>query len=109
MRQVEIMNHGQVTCRMLLWVLMCIWQQAECATSSFQLQTPLGVFCYYQNCVPLSLWTGGEKHFWSLLTPSHQRTDATHMHQHLDSSLHDDDDDDDDCTQLVVEWSVSVG
>jgi hypothetical protein len=31
------------------------------------------------------------------------------MHQHLDSSLHDDDDDDDDCTQLVVEWSVSVG
>jgi hypothetical protein len=27
----------------------------------------------------------------------------------LDSSLHDDDDDDDACTQLFVEWSVSVG
>jgi hypothetical protein len=27
------------------------------------------------------------------------------MHHHLDSSVHDDD----DCTQLVVEWSVSVG
>lgn len=107
-RQVEIMNHGQITCRMLLLVLICIWQQAECATSSFQLQTPLGVFCHHQNCIPLSLWTGGEKHFWSLLTPSHQRTDATHMHHHLDSSVHDADDDD-DCTQLVVEWSVSVG
>jgi hypothetical protein len=109
-RQVEIMNHGQITCRMLLLVLMCIWHKLNVPHPHSNFKLHWVFFGHHQNCIPLSLWTGGEKHFWSLLTPSHQRTDATHMHQHLDSSLHDDDDDDDDdCTQLVVEWSVSAG
>jgi hypothetical protein len=66
-RQVEIMNHGQITCRMLFLVLMCIWQETECAASSFQLQTPLGVFYYHQNCIPfvfVDRWRKG------LLVPS---------------------------------------